>query len=484
MISKKFIKSSLIYSVIGSLPLASAMILLLFYANLLSKELIGIFALYVAFTFLVQTLVGFALDVHVSFFYVENKANTVYLREYIGTIVGSLLLLGLLYLLIFFIFGNLIFVSFFQENFYPYGLMCVFTGIFNCIFKTYTSLLVYQQRPEKFFWYNIINFVLTIVLSVAFLFMYPNTLMGPMWGRLLSGVGIFVIAIYAFSKEFGIQFKTKYLKPIIYFCFPVFVYYILTWILANIDRFIINGFLTKSDIAIYDIALKSTLLIEYFQMGIVNSFYPKIFKIWNEEKLTKLTPEVNRYFNGFTAVTLLVIPVFVVVVPIIVPQIITQNDYSGMFPFLSLLSLGFVTRSLFGMFSAPIYYLKKTKLLPRIFLYSAICQVILSIALIKYFGLWGAVWAGFIVKLLQVFFLYVETRKIFTYSFNKVKQIFLPLGYVIIIIISEVIMVEKYRFLIHISQMIFIGILVFWVYRREITLLAKPFLDKVKQKKV
>ena len=483
MISKNFIKSSFIYSVVGALPLASGMILLLFYANLLSKELIGIFALYVAFTSLVQGLVSFALEAHIGFFYVENKSNTSYLKDYIGTIIGLLLLSGLFYTLIFLIFGNNIFKTFFQDNFYPYGFMSVLTAICNCIFKTYTNLLIYQQRPLKFFWYNIINFILTILFSVVVLYMYPKTLMGPMWGRLLSGAGIFIISVYGFYIEFGIRFKTKYLKPIFNFCLPIFIYFLLTWVLSNIDRFIINGFLTKSDIAIYDIALKSTLIIEYFQMGLVNSFYPKIFKIWNEEKLTKLTPEVNRYFNGFTSVTMLILPVFVIVVPLIVPFIITKNDYSQMFPYLSLLSLGFVTRSLFGIFSAPIYYLKKTKLLPRVFLYSAICQVILSVVLIKYFGLWGAVWSGFIVKVLQILFLYIETRKIFTYTFNKVKQIYLPLLYAIIIILSEIFMAENYRMIIQIIQMFIIFSLVFWVYRKELPFLLKPVIGMILNKK-
>jgi O-antigen/teichoic acid export membrane protein len=476
LISKQFIKSSFIYSVVGALPLASGMILLLFYANLLSKDLIGLFALYVAFTFLVQTFVSFALEAHIGFFYAENKNNTSYLKEYIGTMTGLLLLSGLLYLLIFFIFGNLIFKTFFQDSFYPYGFMSVLTAICNCTFKTYTNLLIYQQRPVRFFWYNIINFVLTIVISVIVLYMYPNTLMGPMWGRLLSGAGIFIISIYGFSTEFGIRLKTKYLKPIFYFCLPVFIYYILTWVLSNIDRFIINGFLTKSDIAIYDIALKSTLVIEYFQMGLVSSFYPKVFKIWNEQKLTYLTPEVNRYFNGFTAITMLVLPIIIIIIPIIVPYIITKNDYSPMFPFLALLSVGYVTRGLFGLFSAPIYYLKKTKLLPRVFLYSAICQIILSVILIKYFGLWGAVWAGFIVKILQVLFLYTETRNIFTYTFNKVKLIYLPLLYIIIIVLSEIFMNENYRMIIQVVQMVLSFSIVFWVYRKELLLVAKPIL--------
>jgi O-antigen/teichoic acid export membrane protein len=218
-------------------------------------------------------------------------------------------------------------------------------------------------------------------------------------------------------------------------------------------------------------------------MGIVNSFYPKIFNIWNEQQLTRLTPEVNRYFNGYTAVTMLILPVFVIIIPLIVPIIITKNDYSPIFPFLSLLSLGFITRSLFGLFSAPIYYLKKTKLLPPVFLFSAICQVILSVVLIKYFGLWGAVWAGLIVKVLQVLFLYIITRKIFTYTFNRIKQLYLPLSYILLIVFSEAVMIEKYRFLIHVIQLFIAFTLVFWVYRKELTILVHPILVKFKKRK-
>ncbi|MGD0709919.1 MAG: polysaccharide biosynthesis C-terminal domain-containing protein [Bacteroidales bacterium] len=483
MISKQFIKSTFIYSVVGALPLASGLILLLFYANLLSKELIGVFALYVAFTILVQTLVSFAMESHIGYFYIENKNNTPYLKKYIGTMVTAFLLISIVYIVISICFGNVLFRLVFQDTFYPFGFMCVFTGIFNAFFKTYTALLISQQRPVRFFWYNLINFILTIVVSVIVLYMYPKTLMGPMWGRLLSGVGIFVISLWGFIKEFGIYFIKEYLKPIFLFCFPIFIYYLLTWVLSNIDRFIINEYLTKSDIAIYDIALKSTLLIEYVQMGIVNSFYPKIFNIWNEQQLTRLTPEVNRYFNGYTAVTMLILPVFVIIIPLIVPIIITKNDYSPIFPFLSLLSLGFITRSLFGLFSAPIYYLKKTKLLPPVFLFSAICQVILSVVLIKYFGLWGAVWAGLIVKVLQVLFLYIITRKIFTYTFNRIKQLYLPLSYILLIVFSEAVMIEKYRFLIHVIQLFIAFTLVFWVYRKELTILVHPILVKFKKRK-
>ena len=130
------------------------------------------------------------------------------------------------------------------------------------------------------------------------------------------------------------------------------------------------------------------------------------------------------------------------------------------------------------MFSAPIYYLKKTKLLPRIFFYSAICQIVISVVLIKYFGLWGAVWAGFIVKVLQVLFLYIETRKLFTYSLNKVKQIYLPLSYIILIILSEIFMIESYRMIIQIVQMIVTCSMVFWVYRKELPLLLKGIIAK------
>jgi O-antigen/teichoic acid export membrane protein len=72
-ISKTFIKSSIIYTVAGALPMASAIILLPFYGNNLPLAVYGELATYIAFSMLVQVLVTYSFDTSVYVYYHEYK---------------------------------------------------------------------------------------------------------------------------------------------------------------------------------------------------------------------------------------------------------------------------------------------------------------------------------------------------------------------------------------------------------------------------
>ena len=475
MISKQFIKSSFIYSVIGALPLASSIILLPFYTNMLTTDQFGLLALYIAFTAIMQILVNFSLDQYLGIHWIDFQDNAQKARENVGTVVSLLLLIGIFFLLVFLISGEPVFSSFskFTSNktnleFYPWGFMSLLTAIFNSLFKSYTALLIYQQRPVRFFWLNIFNFVLTIGISLSVLFYNPFSLAGPMYGRLLSGLGIFLLALFFFIQEFGISFHKKLLKGIVVFCSPLFVYFILSWIAGNVDRYIIAYFLNASDVAIFVFAIQCTFLMEFFQSGLSSSIYPKVFNIWKEKNINYGTLEANRYFNGFTAITLLIVPVIVIALPLIIPIVVKNKDYYHTFNFLAILFAGYALSGLRAYFWAPLVYFKKTKALPKIFLFSAVFQILASIGLIYFFGLIGAVWANFLVKPLQVIFMYIESRKVFDYKFNLWKLVYLPIIFIAVVLISESIASDDTRLFVEAGQLVVAIVMVFLVYRKEV----------------
>jgi len=461
--------------VIGALPLASGIVLLPFYTNMLTTEQFGVLALYIAFTAIMQILVNFALDQYLGIHWIDLQDSIQRAREHVGTVVTLLLALGAVFLLIFLFSGTAVFNSFSEltENktvmeFYPWGLMSLATAIFNSLFKSYTALLIYQQKPVKFFWLNIFNFVLTIGLSLAILFYKPYSLAGPMWGRLLSGLGIFTLALWFFTREFGITFRLKLLKGIAVFSFPLYVYFIFSWIAGNVDRYIIAYFLDARDVGIFVFAIQCTLILEFFQSGLTSSVYPKVFNIWKEKNLAVGTPEANRYFNGFTAITLLAVPLLVVALPLIIPLVVRNSDFYLSFSFLAILFAGYVLGGLRAYFWAPLVYFRKTAALPKIFLFSAVIQIIASIALIGLFGLIGAVWANFLVKPFQVLFMYLESRKVFEYRFNRWKLIYLPFIYIGVVILSELLATDATRTAVEAGQLLLAVTLVFLAYRREI----------------
>lgn len=471
------------------MPLASSVLLLPFYTNYLTKEQFGYLSLYIAFTGIVQIFVNYGLEHYSGIIYTENKDNVQKTRDHIGTIVTLLLLIASVFLIFFLLTGDSLFSYFsgLTENktlleFYPWGIMSVLTAIFNSLFKTYVMLLIYQQRVAKYFWMNISNFVLTISISLAGLFYMPYTLNGPMYGRLLSGVGIFILAFSFFLKEFGLTFNKSYLRGIIAFCSPLLLSLLLSWMVGNLDKYIIAYFLTNSDVAIFSFAVSCTFLLDFFHSGLSTAIIPKVFNIWKDQEVKHSTVEVNRYFNGYTAVTLLIIPVFILLIPILVPLVVRNRDFYVAFNFLPLLAASYTLGGLRAYFNAPIMLLKKTKVLPKIYLISSIIQIVLTIYFIKYFGIIGAAWAFFIVRFVQLILLFLGSRKFFQYSMNKTKQLFLPLAYIVLVLISEQLVTDKYRLLTEFGQMITIFTLVFWVYKKEVMLVAKTFIDKKNKK--
>lgn len=481
MISFKFIKSSVIYSVIGALPLASATILLPFYTNLLTTSQFGIFALYIAFTAIIQIVVNYALENYIFVHYIENKENKKALKEIIGTVVILLLIIGVIITFISLLAGKYLFNSYssLSDNktvilFFPYGMMAVITAIFNSFFKTYTNLLIAQERPNRFFWMNIINFVLTISISLTGLYMYPFSLTGPMWGRLLSGVGIFLIALCFFIKEFGFSFQKKLIRDIYKYSTPLLQYLALLWIIGNIDRYIIGYFLPPEKVAIFDFAIKCTVLLEFFQNGLTSAINPRIFNIWSINKTPKNTPEINRYYHGFTATALLVLPAFIFILPYIIPVVVINNDYFKSFGFLSILAMGYAFTGFKIVYLLPVLYFKKTKILPKVYFYSAIVQVVGTIFAVKYMGLMGAVWVNFIIKVLQVYLLYLETKKHYNLEFNKLKLVYLPVFFCIMtLLFYSTIKFMKLNYLFWGIHLIIVYLSVFITYRKEVIPLMK-----------
>jgi O-antigen/teichoic acid export membrane protein len=313
--------------------------------------------------------------------------------------------------------------------------------------------------------------------------MYPFTLIGPMWGRLLSGIGIFIIALVSLSKESAIKIKMgDELKQTLRFALPVLVFFIISWSISNIYPFIMKYFMTLQDVAIFGLAIQFTLLVEFVLNGMSNSISPKIFGLIIDKKLTGSTPELNKYFSGFNAFSLLIIPASTFFIPLILPLLISK-DYEASFIFLSALNIGFASRGLYNYFLAPIYLFKKTKVLPKIYLATAFIQIIISIFLIKQFGIWGAVAANLITKVIQNFFLYLAARKFFTFRFNSFKFIWLPLIITVTIIGSEYFITTNNLHLIRLLQMTFSYLLVYFFYKNEIVALMKDLYSKFNSRK-
>src|SRR5690606_12013974 len=93
-IGKKFLKSSVIYTVAGSLPMASALILLPFYVEHLSTSDFGALSIYFAFSYFVQLLTTYSFDTSLYVHYHEFKKEPLRLASFTSSSFLFMLLIG------------------------------------------------------------------------------------------------------------------------------------------------------------------------------------------------------------------------------------------------------------------------------------------------------------------------------------------------------------------------------------------------------
>ncbi|MBK7818737.1 MAG: oligosaccharide flippase family protein [Sphingobacteriaceae bacterium] len=231
----------------------------------------------------------------------------------------------------------------------------------------------------------------TLLISIGGLYLYPESIIGPMYGRLLSGAIIFIMAHFIFVKYGSFKFNKEFLPEIKQFCMPFLFYVLSGWILSQIDRFMLQSYIDKVDLNTYDLVLKCFFGIEFLQNSLSAVIFPKLYEIWNKQERLSTTKESNRYFNVFTAVNIIQLIVFCIAIPILYKLLITKQSFYDAASYIGILAAGYGLRSILNFYLSTILFAKNTLTLLKIFGFSAIFQIVITYFAATYLGLMGKV---------------------------------------------------------------------------------------------
>ncbi len=471
MISKKFIRNSIIYTIAGSLPLASGIILLPFYFKYLSTSVYGASALYTGVSMLVQILVTYSFDSSVYSYFHEFKNDKAKLSTYISSAFAFIVLLSVLVGVILSLSGSLIFGWVFTESkilFYPYGLIAVATGIFQAIIKVNSSLLQTQERASTFLWLNLLSFFLIALFTVGGLYFFPDELIGPIGGRfaavLITGLWV-LVAIY---RQFGMHFDFSFLRKTFGFNHPSFLYQVMQWFNGYYDRVLMAAYLPIAQVGIYDLTVKVVTAIEFALSGFYNSFFPKVLGIVALQTEKKTTIEINRYYNGLTAVTILLVGLCIFFFPIIIEWFITKPGYLDAIPWIPFVAITYLLRTLRYYVTMPYAAIRYQKPLPFFYVLIVAAKIGTMLILIPLYGIMGVIISTWIGYGVEVTVLYFGVRRKFLFQVNMFKTVAAPLLMALLILVMEPWQGLKHPLLVHGTYLVFGLALLVWAYRNEL----------------
>lgn len=464
--------------------MAAGLILLPFYTNYLNDLQFTQVAFYISVSMLLQILFSYSIESYFGIKYTQLYNEPGQQKKFVGTISILLLLIGAILLLISALTGNLIFGRTFnpdyQMSFWPYGFWSVLTAFFNSYFKASTNALIYFKKPLLFLIANFVNFVATISISVGGLFLFPDTIAGPIYGRLLSGLIIFFIAQYIFMSNGEFRFEKSFLNDLTAFCTPYVFYVLCGWALLYVDRYILQSYISTTDFNTYDLILKCFFGIEFLQNSLSAVIFPKLYEIWSKQEKPETTKESNRYFNVFTAVNITQLILFCIAIPLLYKVLIHKESFYQSEKYIGVIAAGYGLRSILNFYLSTILFTKSTKTLLVIFGISALFQVFVTYFAVKEFGLMGAIYGGLSTKVLQVILSSLLTKGIFVYDFNYLKIYGLPFLYLLVSILSFIFF-PGYNILVYVAQLLFFSVLFYFIFSKEIGIVYNQFLGKNKK---
>ncbi|MBS1507356.1 MAG: oligosaccharide flippase family protein [Bacteroidetes bacterium] len=471
----------MIYTLAGTLAPASGLILLPYYLGYLSPSQYGAFALYTGFSLLVQVIVTYSFDASVYNYYHEYKHDKERLGVFVSSAFNFILLVSVVLASLLLLCGDWLFQLVYSESkieFFPYGVISVFTGVMQALFKVNNSLLQTQEKAPTFFGANLLSFSLIAGLTIAGLVLFPNDLIGPIGGRFLAVAlsGLWVLGtVY---RQFGFHFNFTLIKSTFGFNHPSLIYQIMQWFNNSFDRVILSGFMPLAQVGIYDLAAKCLMAIEFVLSGFYNSFFPKILGIISLQNEKKTTQEINRYFNGLTAVTILLVCLAILFFPIIRWFNLKQGFLSAI-EWVPYIAVTYLLRSLRFYMAMPYASIKYSKPLPFIYAIIVTIKIASMALLIPRFGIMGLIistWIGYLVELTTLF---LGVRKKFEIKFNGIKLIVVPLVLGLTIIIFEPLFGKEFELPTHLFYVLLAGALLVFAYRNELkTLQVKNIIKK------
>lgn len=456
--------------------MASAFLLLPFYLKYLSPSIYGELSIWLTIAIFIQTVVVYSFDNSVYIHYHEFKNQPAKLHKFLSSTFIFMLLTGGGVIVICFLLGDIFMKWIFpalHTQFYPFGLLTIITGVCQALFKVYTNLLQTGEKPSIFVTSNLLLFLIIAGTTIGGLIAFPETLIGPITGRMAAYAAGIGWVLYRVVRDFGITFDYALLKSVFNFNRYLYLYQIMQWMINYLDRFLLLFYLSSREVGIYDFAVKCVLVIELIMNGLAGAFYPRVVSTVMAQEKKHFTIELNRYYYLVTLVVMFVVCLGIFILPLMSHWVDIKKGYAESFTLLPFIAAIYLLRTMRLYFGAPFGLLKISRPLPVICLLVTLLKIGLIVLLVRQWGIPTVIIGTTAACLLDILLSRNYWYGKFDFRFNPFKLIISPLILFVVILVFEGWLGGVNQWELHLGYLILALLIFIWGYRQEIKLVTK-----------
>lgn len=394
IVSDDSFKKIVTYSFFGFLPILSGVVLTPVYTRLLSVEEYGKLSYYNLWMSYFTLLAFLGLDNSVARYFFEYKNDLKTVHRMFATTFQFIAAACLLLLLLTYLFAEKCGLDELRDMY------VLLPG--NVAFASAPALfLLYYQNQQKlndFAKISLLQFVTISAGSVAGILFFSGTAQGCYSGRLAFQALLLLLLGIRNPGYFFCRADLRLLREMLKFGLPFIPYAVLGAAYDTADRIIIEREYSFETLGIYNSAFVIGFLINVVVNALMQTYSPKIMRHLHD---TSSDYQLIRLRNNMSLiVSAAAVLLSLVGYPVIL--VVAGRQYVEATYIIPLLAFCFLLRFYYVIYSVPIFFLKKSFLLPFIMIAALAVFLISYYSFGRHFGLIGIVLSLLLSRIGQI----------------------------------------------------------------------------------
>jgi O-antigen/teichoic acid export membrane protein len=401
------------YSLGDVLVKASGFFLIPLYTRVLTPADYGIVGYLQVFSGFLVVVLGFGFYGAQTRYYYEHRDDELAIGRFMFTINITTILAFVVLCVPVIVYGSIRGWAIGSENipFHPFMSITLGTVLLSVLNKFVTSSYRMKQKFLGATLIHIFTFLLTTSFTILLVVYFSQGALGRIAGNALGSLFIFIPIYYLYARQFKPRFSKTALKYAVGFGFPIVIHLLVGTIHNSIDRLMLERYLPMSELGIYTLGASVAAVLQMFVTAFNQAYQPSYYELMESGGESRETHIVKTFKFWLVMLTLATCIGIVIGGPFLTIFAGSQfRDVSSIFPYL-LLSV--YAGSFYFFFSSPIFFYKKTHLLPLITGSSAVINILMNLLLIPLYGINGAAIATIISHVWISVISYVMGNRLF-----------------------------------------------------------------------
>lgn len=401
-----------VFTLLGYLRPALSILLLPLYLMVLEASEYGILALINASSAVLVIFATWSLDAAMRTFYFDHNSKESTLHHYLSQLFSVSLYISILGFGLFLLLGPWLFSSFFRSNevaFFPLGALGLGTACMGVCSNVYFIYLRNGLKLKEFAGFSIVGVLLSVSLQVLFLFVFDLGVLGILGAYFLSGLTILVWIIIRHPRLVVLKLDRALLAPSFRFVTPLIPMLFLLAFEQQIDRFVLERYLTLEKVGIYALLMSLLGLSRILFSALDNAIRPFLYE--SLKPGNKQREQVVQLFQSlYLFINLMALSV-IIAAGTNLHWFTNKASYLSAGQYVVLGAISFFPLLFVRYYALIFVFYKKSGNLSLITLVKVAAVFLLMVALVPAYGISGAFIALFISNLVNMMIFWYQARR-------------------------------------------------------------------------